>query len=105
MIGRALLACGAVAAAVQAAPMTTFVPMGKRFAPRINGRGRAGHVALTFDDGPDAQSTPRFLDLLAKLDTRATFFLLGEMCERYPDVARQVVDGGHEVAVHSWDHR
>lgn len=105
MLGKALLACGAVAAAVQAAPLATFVPAGKRFAPDLNGRGRAGHVALTFDDGPDAQSTPRFLDRLAELDVRATFFLLGEMCLRYPDVARRIVAEGHEVAVHSWDHR
>ena len=105
MITRALLACGAVAAAVQAAPLATFVPAGKRFAPSLNGRGRSGHVALTFDDGPDAQSTPRFLDSLAGLDVRATFFLLGEMCLRYPDVARRIVAEGHEVAVHSWDHR
>jgi peptidoglycan/xylan/chitin deacetylase (PgdA/CDA1 family) len=105
MISRALLACGAVAAAVQAAPLVTFVPAGKRFAPALNGRGRSGHVALTFDDGPDAQSTPRFLDRLAELDVRATFFLLGEMCLRYPDVARRIVAEGHEVAVHSWDHR
>ena len=90
---------------MQAAPLATFVPAGKRFAPRVNGRGRDGHVALTFDDGPDAQSTPRFLEQLRQLDVRATFFLLGEMCERYPDVARQLVDEGHEVAVHSWDHR
>jgi peptidoglycan/xylan/chitin deacetylase (PgdA/CDA1 family) len=105
MLGKALLACGAVAAAVQAAPLATFVPAGKRFAPGLNGRGRDGHVALTFDDGPDAQSTPRFLDALATLDVRATFFLLGEMCLRYPDVSRRIVDEGHEVAVHSWDHR
>jgi peptidoglycan/xylan/chitin deacetylase (PgdA/CDA1 family) len=105
MLGKALLACGAVAVAAQAAPLATFVPAGKRFAPRLNGRGRAGHVALTFDDGPDAQSTPRFLDELGRLDVRATFFLLGEMCERYPDQARRIVDEGHEVAVHSWDHR
>jgi peptidoglycan/xylan/chitin deacetylase (PgdA/CDA1 family) len=105
MIGKALLACGAVAAAVQAAPLATFVPVGKRLTPGLNGRGRAGHVALTFDDGPDAQSTPRFLDALKALDVKATFFLLGEMCERYPDVARRLVDEGHEVAVHSWDHR
>jgi peptidoglycan/xylan/chitin deacetylase (PgdA/CDA1 family) len=105
MIGRALLACGAVAAAVQAAPLATFVPAGKRFAPALNGHGRLGHVALTFDDGPDAQSTPRFLDRLAELDVHATFFLLGEMCLRYPDVAQRIVAEGHEVAVHSWDHR
>jgi peptidoglycan/xylan/chitin deacetylase (PgdA/CDA1 family) len=108
MLGKLLLAGGAVvsaAAAIQAAPLSTFVPATKRFFPTLNGHGTPGHVALTFDDGPDAQSTPRFLALLAELDVRATFFLLGEMCERYPSMARQVVDGGHEVAVHSWDHR
>jgi peptidoglycan/xylan/chitin deacetylase (PgdA/CDA1 family) len=105
MLGRAVLACGAVAAALQAAPLATFVPAGKRFLPALNGRGRPGHVALTFDDGPDGQSTPRFLDSLARSDVKATFFLLGEMCLRYPDVTRRIVDEGHEVAVHSWDHR
>ena len=51
-------------------------------------------MALTFDDGPDEQSTPRFLDVLAAHDVRATFFLLGEMCERYPTMARRLVDAG-----------
>jgi peptidoglycan/xylan/chitin deacetylase (PgdA/CDA1 family) len=104
-LGRILLAGAVTGAAIQAAPLSTFVPAGKRFAPGLNGRGKPGHVALTFDDGPDAQSTPRFLEVLAKLDVRATFFLLGQMCERYPDQARRLVDAGHEVAVHSWDHR
>jgi peptidoglycan/xylan/chitin deacetylase (PgdA/CDA1 family) len=105
MLGKALLACGAAAAAVQAAPLASFVPAGKRLTPGLNGQGRSGHVALTFDDGPDEQSTPLFLDVLRALDVRATFFLLGEMCQRYPDAAKRLVDEGHEVAVHSWDHR
>ena len=104
MLGK-LLVLGAAAAAVQAAPLTTFLPYGKPLLPGLNGRGRPGHTALTFDDGPDEQSTPRFLRLLDELDVSATFFLLGEMCERYPSMARRIVDGGHEVAVHSWDHR
>lgn len=99
----ALLLLGGLA--VQAAPLLTFVPAVKPLLPRLNGSGRAGHVALTFDDGPDEQSTPRFLELLAALEVRATFFLLGQMCERYPGLARRIVDEGHEVAVHSWDHR
>jgi peptidoglycan/xylan/chitin deacetylase (PgdA/CDA1 family) len=107
-LGSLLLAGGAVAGAVaaaQAAPLVTFLPAGKRLLPDVNGVGRPGHLALTFDDGPDEQSTPRFLDELARLDVRATFFLLGQMCERYPALARRLVDEGHEVAVHSWDHR
>lgn len=100
----ALLAGSVAALAVQAAPLATFLTPTKRFLPTLNGTGRAGHVALTFDDGPDAQSTPRFLDALAGLDVKATFFLLGQMCERYPEVAPRIVAEGHEVAVHSWDH-
>lgn len=108
-VGKLLLAGGlgalAVAAGTQAAPLSTFLPATKGFWPTLNGHGRPGHVALTFDDGPDEQSTPRFLTRLAELDVRATFFLLGMMCERYPSMARRIVDEGHEVAVHSWDHR
>ena len=105
-LGRLLLAGGAAAAAVQAAPLVTFLPATKGVVARtLNGHGRSGHLALTFDDGPDEQSTPRFLDVLSRHDVRATFFLLGEMCARYPDLARRLVDEGHEVAVHSYDHR
>ncbi len=104
-LSRLVLAGGAVAAVAQAAPLATFLPAGKRLLPTLNGQGRPGHVALTFDDGPDEQSTPRFVDLLARLDVKATFFLLGMMCERYPSMARRLVDEGHEIAVHSWDHR
>jgi peptidoglycan/xylan/chitin deacetylase (PgdA/CDA1 family) len=104
-LGRLLLVGGAAAVAAQAAPLATFLPATKPLLPRLNGQGRPGHVALTFDDGPDEQSTPRFLAVLEQLDVTATFFLLGQMCERYPSMARRLVDGGHEVAVHSWDHR
>lgn len=105
MLGKLLLVGGLASAAVQVAPLATFLPATKRLFPTLNGQGRPGHVALTFDDGPDEQSTPRFLALLEQLDVQATFFLLGQMCERYPSLAQQIVDGGHEVAVHSWDHR
>jgi peptidoglycan/xylan/chitin deacetylase (PgdA/CDA1 family) len=105
MLGKLLVAGGLGAAAAQVAPLSTFLPATKRFFPTLNGFGSPGHVALTFDDGPDEQSTPRFLTVLQQLDVKATFFLLGEMCERYPSMARRIVDDGHEVAVHSWDHR
>jgi peptidoglycan/xylan/chitin deacetylase (PgdA/CDA1 family) len=104
-LGRLLLVGGAAAAAAQAAPLATFLPVTKGLLPTLNGRGRAGHVALTFDDGPDEQSTPRFLELLDELDVKATFFLLGQMCQQHPSLARRLVEEGHEVAVHSWDHR
>jgi peptidoglycan-N-acetylglucosamine deacetylase len=75
-------------------------PIGVRFTPALVGVGRRGHVALTFDDGPDAASTPQFLDVLDELGWHATFFMLGEMTRRDPGVARAVADAGHEIAVH-----
>jgi peptidoglycan/xylan/chitin deacetylase (PgdA/CDA1 family) len=62
-------------------------------------------VALTFDDGPDRDWTPRVLDLLAEHRARASFFLVGERAERVPDIVRRMVDEGHEVASHGWSHR
>ncbi len=69
------------------------------------GPGVGRRVALTFDDGPDPDTTPRLLDLLAVAGVRATFFLIGERAARHPDVARAIVAGGHEVGNHTWRHR
>jgi peptidoglycan/xylan/chitin deacetylase (PgdA/CDA1 family) len=70
-------------------------------------RGPAGRgqVSLTFDDGPDPEATPRLLRLLAARNARATFFLVGERATRHPDLARAIVDEGHEVGNHTWRHR
>lgn len=70
-------------------------------------RGPAGgrRVALTFDDGPDPEATPRLLDLLAARGTRATFFLIGERAARHPAVVRAIAAGGHEIGNHTWHHR
>jgi len=62
-------------------------------------------VALTFDDGPDPVGTPAVLAVLSDLGWQSTFFLLGSQVARYPDVARSIVDAGHEVAVHGYQHR
>jgi peptidoglycan-N-acetylglucosamine deacetylase len=61
-------------------------------------------IALTFDDGPDPRFTPRVLDTLASAGQTATFFMLGAMVERHPDLARRVVAEGHEVGNHTWSH-
>jgi len=61
-------------------------------------------VALTFDDGPHPQHTPRVLDVLERYRVRATFFMMGRNVERYPTVARAVLDRGHEIGNHSYSH-
>jgi peptidoglycan/xylan/chitin deacetylase (PgdA/CDA1 family) len=63
------------------------------------------HVAVTFDDGPDAASTPVFIEALADLDWKATFFMLGSMVDAHRSIAAEVVAAGHEVGVHGYAHR
>jgi len=60
-------------------------------------------VALTFDDGPDPRYTEAFLAALE--GAQATFFVLGESVERWPYLARAIVEAGHEIAVHGYSHR
>jgi peptidoglycan/xylan/chitin deacetylase (PgdA/CDA1 family) len=96
---------GVVAVAVHAAPALAGVsPLGVRVTPSLVGVGRRGHVALTFDDGPDPGSTPAFLAGLEEQGWRATFFMLGAMARRWPGVARDVAAAGHEIAVHGDRH-
>jgi peptidoglycan/xylan/chitin deacetylase (PgdA/CDA1 family) len=61
-------------------------------------------VSLTFDDGPHAEGTPAVLEELARVGASATFFLVGEQVARRPALAREIVDAGHEVAVHGHRH-
>lgn len=61
--------------------------------------------ALTFDDGPHAQGTPAVLEILARERVQATFFLVGEQVRRNPQLAREIVDAGHEIALHCDRHR
>jgi peptidoglycan-N-acetylglucosamine deacetylase len=94
---------GAVVA--HALPALTARGPVRRLTPGLAGEGRPGGVALTFDDGPDPAGTPAVLETLADLGWHATFFMLGCQVRRYPDVARLVVDAGHEVALHGATHR
>jgi len=61
-------------------------------------------MALTFDDGPDPISTPVLLDLLARLDAKATFFLVGIRAKQHPELVARIAVEGHEIGNHSWSH-
>jgi peptidoglycan/xylan/chitin deacetylase (PgdA/CDA1 family) len=61
-------------------------------------------LALTFDDGPDPETTPQILDLLAAHHARATFFVIGERVVRHPALMARVVAEGHQVENHSHRH-
>lgn len=61
-------------------------------------------VALTFDDGPSPEWTPKVLSLLDQLGVKATFFLLGSNVLKYPELVRRIVDSGHAVGNHGFAH-
>lgn len=64
----------------------------------------AGSVALTIDDGPDPRWTPQVLDLLARHRVPATFFLIGDRVAEHPELARRIVEAGHQIGNHSMSH-
>ena len=61
-------------------------------------------ISLTFDDGPNPEYTPRLLDTLDKHGAKGTFFVVGVQSERHPEIIKRMIDGGHAIGCHSWDH-
>ncbi|MDQ1045977.1 glycosyltransferase [Streptomyces sp. V4I2] len=61
-------------------------------------------LVLTFDDGPDPTWTPKVLDILKKHHAHAVFFVTGTMTSRYPELVQRMVDEGHEVGLHTFNH-
>jgi peptidoglycan-N-acetylglucosamine deacetylase len=75
----------------------------RRFPAHERADGVEG-IVLTFDDGPDQDSTPSVLGALDAAGVRATFFLVGEQMEREPALARELVERGHDVQLHGYGH-
>ncbi|MGA5304548.1 transglycosylase domain-containing protein [Nucisporomicrobium flavum] len=69
----------------------------------VHTAGQGKRLALTFDDGP-SEYTPEVLDLLAQYGIKATFCMVGEEVQRYPELVRRVIADGHELCNHSWKH-
>jgi len=61
-------------------------------------------AALTFDDGPHPEYTPRVLETLARHQAHATFFMVGEAARKYPELVRAVAEAGHAIGNHTWNH-
>lgn len=61
-------------------------------------------AAVTFDDGPDPEFTPRILDLLDRFGVSATFMVMGHNAVTHPDLLRDIADAGHEIGGHGWKH-
>ena len=61
-------------------------------------------IAITFDDGPNLEYTPKLLEILKERGAKATFFVLGCQIEKYPEVLKKAYAEGHEIANHTWNH-
>ena len=68
------------------------------------GDGSRREIALTFDDGPHPKDTPQVLEMLAKHNVHATFFLIGKHVEQYPHLVRQIHQSGHQLGIHCYHH-
>jgi peptidoglycan-N-acetylglucosamine deacetylase len=99
-----LLALTIAAFAIAIGLGVTF-PQIRLFGPFIcRGAGPGKRVALTFDDGPDARSTPVLLDLLREAGVQAAFFSVGKRVAANPDLAARIVREGHLLENHSYSH-
>ena len=70
----------------------------------IRQRHTQRHIALTFDDGPHPQNTPRILDILDSSGATATFFIQGKLAEDHPSLVREIAARGHQVGNHGYSH-
>ncbi len=71
--------------------------------PRVSAATQT-EIALTFDDGPHPEHTPRLLDLLGASGAKGTFFVIGEKALQHPNLVRRIADEGHEIGNHTWTH-
>ncbi len=61
-------------------------------------------LALTFDDGPNDPYTRQMMEVLDRHGVKATFFLIGRFVQQRPEIARALVEAGHAIGIHTWDH-
>ena len=91
-----LVACGLVPRSTLLGPNLTRLP---------EAAAGQGYIAVTVDDGPEPEVTPRVLALLDEYGAKATFFCIGERVAQHPDLVREIARRGHSVENHSAQHR
>lgn len=100
-----LLSLGIAAAGAVAAGYQSMAPTGQWYGRTFTGLARGSRqIALTYDDGPNDPHTLRLLEVLAKHNVRATFFLIGRYVQQRPDIVRAVVAAGHIIGNHTYNH-
>jgi peptidoglycan/xylan/chitin deacetylase (PgdA/CDA1 family) len=81
-----------------------YWPASQLFGTTLIAPPRPGELALTFDDGPNPAWTPRLLEILARHNLRATFFLVGSRAQAEPSLVRSILAASHLIGNHSWSH-
>ena len=100
-----ILAGVAAAAAATAAGYQSMAPTGQWFGRTFTGLPHGTkQIALTYDDGPNDPHTLKLLDVLAKHNVKATFFMIGRFVRERPDIARAVAEAGHVIGNHTFTH-
>lgn len=98
LIGSILLLSGAVI------PSSWDPPVHKYAAPSVDLPPKRPWIALTFDDGPHPVMTEKLLDVLRQEKVPGTFFVVGKMADRYPQIIQEIAQQGNEIANHTYNH-
>jgi len=101
----ATLSSAAGLALAASAGYQTMSPTGQWYGRTFTGLPPGSkQLALTYDDGPNDPHTLRLLEVLAKHDVCATFFLIGRYVQQRPEIAREIVQAGHVIGNHTFSH-
>jgi peptidoglycan-N-acetylglucosamine deacetylase len=94
----------ASAAAASYAGYASMAPTSQLYGRTLTHGSDPNQIALTFDDGPNDPHTMHLLDVLARHNAKATFFLIGKYVRQRPDIARAILAAGHEIGNHTDSH-
>lgn len=95
---------GLATALAGGAAWAALSPESQIFGKTLIAPPRPADFALTFDDGPNPKATPRLLEVLARAEIQATFFLIGRFVRQCPELTRQIAAAGHLVGNHTMTH-
>jgi peptidoglycan/xylan/chitin deacetylase (PgdA/CDA1 family) len=99
-----VLVAGAVTAAAGTLAYAALSPQSQLFGPTLVAPARPNEIALTYDDGPNPAATPKLLEVLARHEVRATFFLIGRYVREQAALVREIAAAGHLIGNHTTTH-